>query len=217
MTQPNLEIIQQQGATPADNVLLDRCNMQLCAQDNRRIYRTWWGSPIAVVAGCSEKLEQVANLPQCEAMSVPVFKRFTGGGTVLQTPDVLNYSYCCPAPLRVNILEAFHTAGQVLVHALAQYGVEAQMQGISDITVGDRKISGNAQAWKWKSVLVHGTLLVDMNIELIEKLLLHPPKEPDYRLGRSHRDFLVSMRELGVDANHEQIEQTLLHSASICL
>lgn len=217
MTQNSLEIIQQSAATPADNVILDQYYSQLCGQEGRRIFRTWWGGPIAVVAGCSEKLEQVANLPQCEAERVPVFKRFTGGGTVLQTPDVLNFSYSIPAPTRVNILDAFRTTGEVLVHALSHLGVTAQMQGISDITVDGRKISGNAQAWKWKSVLVHGTVLVDMDIELIERLLLHPPKEPDYRLGRSHRDFLTSLRQLGVTASHQQIEQTLVDSAIFCL
>ncbi|MHB1461720.1 MAG: lipoate--protein ligase family protein [Armatimonadota bacterium] len=217
MTQNSLEIIQQTAATPADNVILDQYYTQICGKEARRIFRTWWGGPIAVVAGCSEKLEQVANLPQCEVEGVPVFKRFTGGGTVVQTPDVLNFSYSIPAPTRVNILEAFRTTGEVLIGALQQFGITAQMLGISDIAVDGRKISGNAQAWKWKSVLVHGTLLVDIDIALIERLLLHPPKEPDYRQGRSHREFLTCLRQLGVTASHQQIEQALIDAAKIYL
>lgn len=217
MTHNNLEIIQQSAATPADNVILDQYYAKLSGAENRRIFRTWWGGPIMVVAGCSEKLEQVANISQCEAAGIPVFKRFTGGGTVLQTPDVLNYSYSIPAPTRVNILGAFRTTGEVLIYALEKFGISAQMQGISDIAVDGRKISGNAQAWKWRSVLVHGTLLVDTDMALIERLLLHPPKEPEYRQGRSHCDFLTSLRQLGVTASYQQIEQVLLDAADFCL
>ena len=57
-------------------------------------------------------------------------------------------------------------------------GRERGAQGISDVTVGDRKISGNAQA-RTGGVLLHGTLLCDADIDLIEACLPHPPREPN--------------------------------------
>jgi hypothetical protein len=37
-------------------------------------------------------------------------------------------------------------------------------------------------------------------------------REPDYRQGRGHREFLISLRELGVNAN--SIEQKAVEAAS---
>jgi lipoate-protein ligase A len=41
--------------------------------------------------------------------------------------------------------------------------------------------------------LYHGTLLDDFDIGLIERILRHPPREPDYRARRPHREFLANL------------------------
>jgi lipoate-protein ligase A len=81
------------------------------------------------------------------------------------------------------------------------------------VAVGDRKISGNAQARRWKALLAHGTLVVDFNFDLAGTVPLHPPREPEYRRGRSHRDFLVTLRALGVHASRIEIEKAAIFAA----
>ena len=87
------------------------------------------------------------------------------------------------------------------------------MRGISDVVVGDRKISGNAQARRWGGVLLHGTLLRDLDLALVEACLRHPPREPEYRRGRSHRDFLTTLVDQGVLASHAEIQATIAAAA----
>jgi lipoate-protein ligase A len=42
----------------------------------------------------------------------------------------------------------------------------------------------------------HGTLILNEKvINEIEKVLKHPPKEPDYRKKRTHKEFLTSLPE----------------------
>src|SRR5690606_775534 len=60
-----------------------------------------------------------------------------------------------------------------------------------------RKISGNSMQVKRRSVLYHGTLLYDFPLELVGELLTMPPRQPEYRGGRAHGDFLAN---LGVPA-----------------
>ena len=60
-----------------------------------------------------------------------------------------------------------------------------------------RKIAGHAQARKKHSVLVHGTLLANPDLERIARLLRYPSAAPEYRAGRDHRAFLTSLREQG--------------------
>jgi lipoate-protein ligase A len=42
-------------------------------------------------------------------------------------------------------------------------------------------------------MLFHGTFLLAFDIELIERTLAIPAKQPAYRRNRSHRDFLTNI------------------------
>ena len=46
-------------------------------------------------------------------------------------------------------------------------------------------------------MLYHGTLLYDFDISLVERLLAHPPREPQYRAGRGHADFIANLPTTG--------------------
>ena len=131
---------------------------------------------------------------------------------MLQTSGVLNYSLITPAPWTLNVRAAFREGTDVVRAILGSFGVVGIACGTSDVAVGGRKISGNAQAWRWKSLLVHGTLLVDFDFDLAGKILKHPSREPDYRHGRSHRDFLITLRQLGTSASRNEVEQAAVHA-----
>ena len=131
---------------------------------------------------------------------------------MLQTSDVLNYSLITPAPSTLDVRAAFRQGTDLIRAILRSFGVVGTACGTSDVAVGGRKISGNAQAWRWKSLLVHGTLLVDFDFEMAEKILRHPSREPDYRHSRSHRDFLITLRELGISATRDELEQAAVHA-----
>jgi len=163
--------------------------------------------------GSNERPEQVVDAAACSMHGVGVLKRCTGGGTVLQTSGVLNYSLVMPAPDRLDLKDGFRQGTDVVCAILAAFGVTGTPQGTSDVAVGERKISGNAQARRWKALLVHGTLLVDFDFELAEKVLRHPLREPEYRRGRGDRDFIVTLRALGVKADRNAIEKVAIEAA----
>lgn len=142
----------------------------------------------------------------CARLGVKVLKRSTGGGSVLQTGGVLNYSLVTPAPGNLDLKASFRPGIDLICAILEACGRSGTPKGSSDVAVGDRKISGNAQARRWKAVLVHGTLLVDFDYDLAEAILRHPPREPAYRRARSHRDFLVTLRSFGVNTDRAAIE-----------
>jgi lipoate-protein ligase A len=162
-----------------------------------------------VVIGSSERPEEVVDAEACARLGVDVLKRSTGGGSVLQT-GVLNYSLITPAPANLDPKAGFRPGIDLICAILAAFGVVGRPEGTSDVAVGDRKISGSAQARRWKALLVHGTLLADFDHELAEAVLKHPPREPAYRRGRTHRDFLTTFRSLGVNADRAAIERIAL-------
>lgn len=208
-----LEIIRWSEPTVEMNLALDEHLAREAGETGRRVLRLWWGSDTVAVLGAGDKPETALNLEECERRGVRWLKRVTGGGTVLQTPEVFNYSYTAPDPHRFDLERVFEQGAQLVICALDRLGVSARMRGTSDVAVGDRKISGSAQARKWKAVLLHGTLLVDADVELMEAVLRHPLKEPDYRRGRPHRQFVTTLTDLAVCTANSEVESAFAAAA----
>jgi lipoate-protein ligase A len=209
----DLEVIRWSEPTVEMNLAVDEQLAQCAGRTGRRVLRMWWGSNPTAVLGCGDKPEVVLNIDGCEQLGIGWVRRISGGGTVLQTPGVFNYSYTAPDHGRMDVRRTFERGAELIVGALAQFGVCAQQRGISDVAVGDLKLSGSAQARKWHSVLLHGTVLVDIDYDVFEAVLRHPPREPCYRRGRLHRDFLTSLRDQGVRASFVDLEQAVADAA----
>lgn len=208
-----MEVLCWSAPTVAENLAFDEALARSAWETGRHLLRFWWGGPPAVVLGLSERPEQVVDVAACARLGVDVLKRCTGGGTVLQTSGVLNYSLVMPASDRYNVRAGFRQGTDLVCAILAAFNVDGVPQGTSDVVVGDRKISGNAQARRWKALLVHGTLLADFDFGLSEEVLRHPLREPGYRRGRGHRDFMVTLRALGIHADRNAIEQVAIEAA----
>lgn len=208
-----MDVVCWSAPSVAENLALDVALAKSASSTGQSLLRFWWGDGPAAVMGSSERADAVVNRDACAVLHVPILKRCSGGGTVLQTSGVLNYSLITPAPPTLDVRAAFRQGTDLVRAILRSFDLDGTACGTSDVAVGNRKISGNAQAWRWKSLLVHGTLLVDFDFDLAGKILKHPSREPDYRRGRSHRDFLVTLREVGIGATRDQLEQAAIRAA----
>src|SRR5690606_17113996 len=56
-----------------------------------------------------------------------------------------------------------------------------------------RKFSGNSMRCRRTHFLYHGTMLYDFAIDEVEQLLAMPTRQPEYRAGRSHGNFLMNL------------------------
>ena len=112
---------------------------------------------------------------------------------------VLNYKM---NPKIKMLDEAHQFVVQKIQQAISACGVSTNFQGTCDLTIDDRKVSGNALRCKRNWIVYHGTLICEgMDLGLITKCLGIPKRQPEYRQGRSHDDFLthipVPAAELG--------------------
>lgn len=166
------------------------------AQDGSELLRLWQPANYFVVLGHGNPWRTEVASGACAADGIPVLRRCSGGGTVLQGPGCLNYSLILRqdnfSSDQVQVAFDFVLAQhRRCLEALAVGPVLAQ--GLSDLTLGGRKFSGNAQYRKRNYVLVHGTFLLHFDLSRIGKYLPMPAKQPDYRQERSHGDFLVNL------------------------
>jgi lipoate-protein ligase A len=83
-------------------------------------------------------------------------------------------------------------------------GVPVTSEGFTDLAIGGLKFSGNAQRRRRRTLLFHGTFLLDFDLSLIERVLNMPSKQPQYRNTRSHRDFVTN-----IDATRESVKRAL--------
>src|ERR1043166_119683 len=168
---------------PARNLACDEAILRFCEEGEDGILRIWQPESYFVVLGYSNRMAQEVNVAACEENGIPIFRRFSGGGAVVQGPGCFNYTVVLKresaAPL--DLRESYGRVLTVHQKVLQKFTASAvEIQGISDLTVAGRKFSGNAQHRTPKSVLVHGSFLLSFDLTKIESLLRMPSRQPEY-------------------------------------
>ena len=199
--------------TPQQNLACDEALILFCEDlsYNNEILRFWEPPDYFVVLGHSGKIDSEIDLASCRANRIPILRRCSGGGTVLQGPGCLNYSLI----LRIDHQDSLQGISQTnsfvlgyLKQALEPLiGPGVEIQGHTDLAVGMRKFSGNAQYRKRRFLLFHGTFLLHFDISFLEKILPVPSKQPAYRQNRTHGNFLTNLN-LPPDKVKEALKQS---------
>lgn len=172
----------------------------------------WEPAEIACVLGAGTP-ETDVDLALCSASGVPVYRRRGGGGAVVLSPGNLVITACYDGSRRMFATQWIQPIANAIAQALAAVGVAgAQVRGLGDVALGDRKLLGSSLYANRKVVLYQGSLLVDPDLDLISRLLPHPSKEPDYRAGRSHLDFVTSLAREGYAGGMDPLKEALAHS-----
>ena len=163
------------------------------------VVRTWMAAEPTVVVGSSSRIDEEVDRAACRQAGAGIVRRPSGGLTVVLGPGCVMWSVVAPLPAETPPpIARLHAAMlDPLAEALVAAGRAVVRRGSSDLAVrdadGERKVSGNALRVRRGAVLYHGTLLDDFDLELISRLLRHPPREPDYRAGRAHAAFVANL------------------------
>jgi len=184
--------------SPAENLAGDEGLLDWCENGSgEEIIRFWESAETFVVVGYANKIATEVNVTACQARRIPILRRCSGGGTVLQGAGCLNYALV----LRVtenSPLAGISSTNQFIMER-NRAGLEdllkqsVKIRGHTDLVVDGRKFSGNSQRRKKKFLLFHGTFLLNFNLALVSELLRMPSKQPDYRENRNHVEFLTGL------------------------
>ena len=134
--------------------------------DNYYIYL--WVNDRAVIVGTNQNAIEEVNLAYTEKAGVKVVRRLTGGGTVYH--DKGNICYTVIAPYNQNE-EHYKKFTAPIIEYLNSLGVNAKFSGRNDITIDDKKISGNAQTVYKDRIMHHGTILYNTDSSELAKCL----------------------------------------------
>jgi lipoate-protein ligase A len=213
--------------TPAENLACDEALLDWAEVESpeSEFLRLWESPQPMVVVGRSSRVAFEVNESACRERNISILRRSSGGAAIVAGPGCLMYAVVLSYQLRPQLRDIRRAHSDILGRiaaslntALAGRG-SALKEGTSDLvfvaTGGSvaaateppalRKFSGNSLRARRSHLLYHGTLLYNFDLGLMETCLRSPPRQPDYRDGRAHADFVANLpvtRQALVDAVH---------------
>jgi lipoate-protein ligase A len=128
--------------------------------------------PVSVLLGRSQPLPP-AVAAACARRGAEIARRVTGGGSVAMSPGVLAWDLVT-ARRWPSLEAAAATIGGALAAALARPGLAARFRPPGDVLVDGRKVAGTAGLFDGPTLLLQGSLLVDVDRGGMAELLCVP-------------------------------------------
>lgn len=155
------------------NMAIDEAVSESAAAGGPPTIRFYGWRPDAVSIGYFQSLEKEVDLARCGALGVDFVRRRTGGGAVYHDGrGEITYSVAGPQELFPrNIISSYQLICGWVADSLALLGIDAEFRPINDITVGGKKISGNAQTRRGGVLLQHGTVLHSVDVDRMFSVL----------------------------------------------
>ncbi len=176
----------------ADDPLV--AHVQADGRPRARVYRP---GEMVIILGRGSDPETELHVEACRRDRLPVYRRRGGGCAVLVDPGNLILVAAVPLPGLDRVREAMDACTAWALAQCARCGLaHVQRRDVSDLAVGDRKVGG-ASIHRTRGLVLYGTtLLVDPDLPACDRYLRHPPREPAYRGGRAHPDFMGALMSL---------------------
>lgn len=143
---------------PWYNMSFDEYCLEQYPSDDSFFYL--WRNRPSVIIGLNQNAYSEVNLGYLQAHDIRLARRVTGGGAVYHDLQNLNYTVI-----------GRDASPQPVVDALRSLGVPAELTGRNDIFVDGRKVSGYARRlWRDRQI-IHGTLMYDVDLDTLARVL----------------------------------------------
>ena len=180
----------------AENMAIDRAILVAHSQNKVPPTVRFYGwNPPAISIGYFQSLTDEIDLRSCEQYNVDYVRRITGGGAVFHEDEV-TYSIVIQEnhpQISKNILESYGHICQSIIQGLSHLDLISQYAPINDILVNGKKISGNAQTRKYQTVLQHGTILLDVDVDKMFRILKVPNEKIKGKLIANVKERVTSL------------------------
>jgi len=207
---------------PAWNMAIDEAIMNAVAEEEAPPTLRFYGwQPATLSIGYFQKAEDEVDLAAVEASGIGFVRRPTGGRAVLHDQE-LTYSMILPESypdMPKSVTESYRVLSTGLLYGFRRLGLQADMVTLADeadkakyatmgsaacfdspswyeLVVEGRKVAGSAQMRQRGVILQHGSILLDMDVDLLFALLYYPNERLRERLKRSFREKAVAINDI---------------------
>jgi len=179
--------------------------------DPRQEYMRLWQNRNAVIVGKHQNTVEEVNADYIRQHGVQVVRRISGGGAVYHDLGNLNFTYV----LNVESEQLnFRAMNQPIMEALGRMGLQVEFTGRNDLTIDGKKFSGSAQHVRGGRVLHHGTLLFDVNMDILGSVLSVKEDKIASKGVKSVRSRVTNIRDylpgMSMETFKARLEQILI-------
>jgi lipoate-protein ligase A len=201
--------------TAAENMALDSIILELREEnlvpDTIRFLSF---NPHSALVGQFQSVEKEIRTSFCRDNSIDINRRVTGGGALYwDTKDVGWEIFASKnGVFKTGSIENFYKIFcSAASNGINRFGIKSKFRPRNDIEVNGRKISGSGGTSIKDAFMFQGTLLVDLNIDIMLRALRIPVEKLKYKEINSLKDRVTWLsRELGYCPSREEIISKLL-------
>ncbi len=203
--------------TAAENMAIDQVIMDLMSKKKVPPTLRFYGWKVPTLSiGYFQKAKKEVNLPYIKENNLGFVRRMTGGRAVLHD-DELTYSVIVPEDdpiMPKTVSESYRVISQGLLEGFKALGLDAclsnplktrkENQSAAcfdspsdfELVIEGKKVAGSAQTRQRGVVLQHGSILLDLDEDLLFSLLLFPSKRVRERLKRQFSQKAVAINRI---------------------
>ena len=161
-----MRYIKNPSTNPYYNMAFDEYCLESLPIDEPVFY-LWQNRP-AVIVGFNQEVNTEVNLDFLKENGIDLVRRVTGGGAVFHDLGNLNYTIVGRSE---DLERDYPEYASIMAKALQSLGVPATLSGRNDILVEGRKVSGFAKRVCKNRLMVHGTLMYNVDVDVLTKVL----------------------------------------------
>lgn len=186
----------------------DQTWLALCADNRRPGLLHFYRTPPCASVGRFQAIDRELRLDHCAALGIELVRRATGGGALYLDPQQLGFTLVL-GNANNSLESGLKTACAAIIAALSEFGLEAGFKFPNDVEIGGRKIASVFAIVERGVLLLHGTLLIDMDIRAMLEALRVPTEKLSPDGLSAARDRFAPFRALCPGVTDQPLQQAL--------
>jgi lipoate-protein ligase A len=166
-----VEVVEYSHSNPAVNVALEEVILESVRRGLRGPTARIWINPPSIVIGYTLRPCEEVDCPEAVRLGLPILRRVSGGGAVYHDYGNINVTVVKPSGAYKMLDEVYREITGLVLRILERLGVKGWVENLNDVVVRGYKVSGSAAALRPGGYLVHATLLVASNIEVLRRVI----------------------------------------------
>ena len=196
-----------ENTSPYYNLALERSLFDFVDEDTVILYL--WQNSHTIVIGKNQNAYAECKVDEFIKDGGTLARRPSGGGAVYHDLGNLNFSIICKESIAKE-----HTYQRIVKEALGYFGIVSEFNGRNDLTVDDKKFSGNAFYVKDDVLCQHGTILINSDFKELSKYLTPDISKLERNHVKSVESRVVNLSEISDKITVESMKEAMIKAVN---
>lgn len=196
-----------ENTSPYYNLALERSLFDFVDEDTVILYL--WQNSHTIVIGKNQNAYAECKVDEFIGAGGTLARRPSGGGAVYHDLGNLNFSIICKESIAKE-----HTYQRIVKEALRFFGIVSEFNGRNDLTVDDKKFSGNAFYVKDDVLCQHGTILINSDFKELSKYLTPDISKLERNHVKSVESRVVNLSEISDQITVESMKEAMIKATN---